>query len=486
MPKVTSGQITLIDVNDIFAIIMNEDTYQLPCTWQGSFDVASHDFIASVGSSSTDKIDLSEWIFNVESESDDMIVFFNVAGRPRTIHGSQLEENKIPIKVDYSGSTENVMSAKITGTMSGSFTTITKTFSVVKNIPAAPSVQISSSLSSITVVTNESNVTENAQSLEISFYANQGTEHLDPVEITNVTKPDWMGSSTNANKLTITINSGTSIPGSYGTITVDLKAKDYFGDKQNYSISIGWSRLQKGTDGKSISEIEEWYKTSNNESEPTPTGDNPSGWSKTITYPDENNRYLWNTKRTIYSDNSKSGYTEPVIISRYTEDGVSIVGIKKAYRIGNSATDLPYEPNPGDAFWDANPEQEGTKNSWGTKCPSATSDNRYIYSCERTEYSNGNKVVSSVAIIGIQGEDSCSIVITSTNGNIFKNGNVSTTLTANVYRGTTLINTGSTGITFTYKWSKNGSEIAGATSKTLTVSAEDVTEKANYEVEVTW
>lgn len=81
---------------------------------------------------------------------------------------------------------------------------------------------------------------------------------------------------------------------------------------------------------------------------------------------------------------------------------------------------------------------------------------------------------------GADGADAITLVVTSSAGTIFKNTNISTTLTAHVYRagvevtGTALTNLG------TIKWYKDGSNTAAATGQTLTISAGSVDNKASY------
>lgn len=74
------------------------------------------------------------------------------------------------------------------------------------------------------------------------------------------------------------------------------------------------------------------------------------------------------------------------------------------------------------------------------------------------------------------------VQITSSNGNIFKNGEGSTVLTCTVYQYDEDI----TAQVQTFAWKKNGVAIQGATSRTLTVTAGDVNSKAVYTCEVTF
>jgi hypothetical protein len=82
---------------------------------------------------------------------------------------------------------------------------------------------------------------------------------------------------------------------------------------------------------------------------------------------------------------------------------------------------------------------------------------------------------------GAPGADAITMVVTSTNGTVFKNTAIATTLQAHVYKagvevtGTALSSLG------TIKWYKDGSTTASATGSTLTISAGSVDNKATYE-----
>ncbi len=90
---------------------------------------------------------------------------------------------------------------------------------------------------------------------------------------------------------------------------------------------------------------------------------------------------------------------------------------------------------------------------------------------------------------GDDGEDGVTIQILSSTGTVFKNGTGSTILTAHIYQGG--IELDSEGTVFNYLWKKY--DAAGnlvpsftATTKSITVTANDVANKNDYEVEVTW
>ena len=67
--------------------------------------------------------------------------------------------------------------------------------------------------------------------------------------------------------------------------------------------------------------------------------------------------------------------------------------------------------------------------------------------------------------MGDVGESAYKVVIESSEGTIFKNGTISTILTAKLYQGATQVTSG-----LTYQWKKGNTTISGATSSTLTVN----------------
>ena len=84
--------------------------------------------------------------------------------------------------------------------------------------------------------------------------------------------------------------------------------------------------------------------------------------------------------------------------------------------------------------------------------------------------------------VGDDGEDALSLVITSSEGTIFKNSQIATVLTAHVYQAGTELTATQIAALGTIKWYKDGSSTAlSTTGTTLTISAGDVTNKAVYE-----
>ena len=83
--------------------------------------------------------------------------------------------------------------------------------------------------------------------------------------------------------------------------------------------------------------------------------------------------------------------------------------------------------------------------------------------------------------VGDDGADAITLVITSSNGTIFKNTAIATTLTAHVYKAGQELNATAIAALGTIKWYKDGNSTAVGTGATLSITAGSVTNKAVYE-----
>lgn len=81
---------------------------------------------------------------------------------------------------------------------------------------------------------------------------------------------------------------------------------------------------------------------------------------------------------------------------------------------------------------------------------------------------------------GAAGADALMLVVTSSNGLIFKNSAIATVLTAHVYKGGVEVTGTALSALGTVNWYKDGSTTATSTGATLTIDAGDVTGKATY------
>lgn len=83
--------------------------------------------------------------------------------------------------------------------------------------------------------------------------------------------------------------------------------------------------------------------------------------------------------------------------------------------------------------------------------------------------------------VGDDGADAITLVVTSSNGTIFKNTAIATTLTAHVYQAGQELDATAIAALGTIKWYKDGASTATATGATLSITAGSVTNKATYE-----
>ena len=126
---------------------------------------------------------------------------------------------------------------------------------------------------------------------------------------------------------------------------------------------------------------------------------------------------------------------------------------------------------------------------WDTSPEPTTTDKKYIWSYTKTTYTSGDPTSSTPAIIGTHGAtgpaggpgaagaDAITLVITSSNGTVFKNNTGSTVLTAHVYKGgveQSITDAGVCGSLGSIKWyNGSGTQPTGwpKTSKTITAGA---------------
>lgn len=134
--------------------------------------------------------------------------------------------------------------------------------------------------------------------------------------------------------------------------------------------------------------------------------------------------------------------------------------------------------------------------SWSTDQP-AWEDGKYIWRRTLVTYGDGTGEYTPSAqgvcitgntgakgdkgATGEAGADAITMVITSSNGTIFKNTDIATTLTAHVYKAGMEVTGSNLTALGVIKWYKDGSSTPSVTGSTLTISAGDVTNKASYE-----
>lgn len=183
-------------------------------------------------------------------------------------------------------------------------------------------------------------------------------------------------------------------------------------------------------------------------------------------------KYLWTKTVVTYSDGNS---TESYSVSYQGVNGTSVT-------ISNQS--VTYQTSSSGTI-----EPTGT---WQPSVPSV-SEGQFLWTKTVVTYSDGTSTTSySVSYKGTNGkngedgEDAILLIITASNGNMFKNSSGSTVLTAHVFKGgveQTVADNGTVSGLGTIKWYKNNGKstlVAVATAKTLTVSAKDVKDSQAY------
>ena len=196
-------------------------------------------------------------------------------------------------------------------------------------------------------------------------------------------------------------------------------------------------------------------------------------------------QYLWTKTEITYTDNTTSksysvgmmgatGATGPQGATGATGKGVKSTAV--TYQASTNGTTAP----------------TGT---WSSTIPSVSAS-QYLWTRTVITYTDNTTSTSySVGMMGATGAtgpkgdtgaagaDAIVLSITSSNGTVFKNNSGSTVLTAHVFKGgveQSITDAGVCGSLGSIKWYKGTSTTAIATSKTLTVSAADVTTSVAY------
>ena len=133
---------------------------------------------------------------------------------------------------------------------------------------------------------------------------------------------------------------------------------------------------------------------------------------------------------------------------------------------------------------------------WNTTPTPTDTTKKYIWSYQKTTYTDNSTTSSTPAIVGTHGAtgdtgaagaDAIVMTITASNGTVFKNNSGSTVLTAHVFKGgveQSITDAGVCGSLGSVKWYKGTSTTSVATAKTLTVSASSVTNTETYKAQL--
>lgn len=258
--------------------------------------------------------------------------------------------------------------------------------------------------------------------------------------------------------LTITATSALKTSGSI-IIPVTIEGGIVISKTFSYSIAF------RGTDGEdgtsvTVSNTSITYQVSTSGTV-TPTGT----WLEDIpTVPA--GQYLWTKTVVNYSDGKS---TTAYSVSRSGTNGsngssVTITNQSVTYQASSNGTTPP-------------------TGSWTATIPS-TSAGQYLWTKTVVTYSDDTTTtsysVSRNGTNGANGQDALSLVIISSNGLIFKNTDIATTLSAHVYKGGVEVTGSSLTALGTIKWYKDEGTTAVATGSELTINPGDVNNNANY------
>ena len=318
-----------------------------------------------------------------------------------------------------------------------------------------------------------------AGSCTTQVLAYRGSEQVG-CSIGTMTSPTGISTTkdSNATSPTITVTASTSFttPGEV-LIPVSITGTDIVINKK-FSLAIAFtgatgSTGTTGATGKGISSTTITYQASSSGTT-IPTGT----WAATIPSVTAG-QYLWTRTVYTYSDSTTStaysvgmmGATGATGSTGATGKGVSSTSV--TYQASSSGTTAPTD-------------------TWGATIPTVSASQylwtrtiiTYTDSTSSTSYSVGMMGATGAkgdkGATGDAGADAINLVITSSNGLIFKNTDIATTLTAHVYKGGVELNATQIAALGTINWYKNGGTTADSTGITKSISAGDVASRADF------
>ena len=261
---------------------------------------------------------------------------------------------------------------------------------------------------------------------------------------------------------TLTITATSALTSS-GSVMIPIQIGDVTISKTfSYSIAFKGNTGSNGTSVTVTNTSVTYQASASGTTAPTGT------WSSTIpSVP--TGQYLWTKTVVTYSDGKS---TTAYSVSRNGTNGsngssVTVTSTSVTYQVGTSGTTQP-------------------TGNWVTTIPSVPAG-QYLWTKTVVTYSDGKSTTSySVSRNGTNGQngangqDALTLVVLSSNGNIFKNTNIATTLSAHVYKGGVEVTGSALTALGTIKWYKDDSQTAVATGSNLTINPGDVNNYVNY------
>ena len=261
---------------------------------------------------------------------------------------------------------------------------------------------------------------------------------------------------------TLTITATSALTSS-GSVTIPIQIGDITISKTfSYSIAFKGNTGSNGTSVTVTNTSVTYQASASGTTAPTGT------WSSSIpSVP--TGQYLWTKTVVTYSDGKS---TTAYSVSRNGTNGsngtsVTVTNTSVTYQVGTSGTTQP-------------------TGNWVSTIPSVPAG-QYLWTKTVVTYSDGKSTTSySVSRNGTNGQngangqDALTLVVLSSNGNIFKNTNIATTLSAHVYKGGVEVTGSALTALGTIKWYKDDSQTAVATGSNLTINPGDVNNYVNY------
>lgn len=319
------------------------------------------------------------------------------------------------------------------------------------------------------VMTNEShtflgttNSVDGTQSTTTMIQALCGSEVV-PCSVGKIEAPTGLSIVSDGKSPTPTLTiTATSALTKSGTVVIPVQVN---GGDITISKSFSYSIAFKGTNGQNGTSVT--IKSTSVTYQASTSGTTaPSGEWLTAVPSVPAGQFLWTKTVVTYSDGKS---TTSYSVSRQGTNGqngtsVTITKTDVTYQKGTSGTTPP-------------------SGAWTSSMPQ-TNPGEYLWTKTVVTYSDGKSTtaysVSRNGSNGANGLDALTMVIISSNGSIFKNTDIATTLSAHVYKGGVEVTGGALTALGTIKWYKDGGDTAVATGTDLTINPGDVTNNANY------
>ena len=317
-----------------------------------------------------------------------------------------------------------------------------------------------------------------AGSCTTQIIALRGSEQVPAtVDLNSVTKPTGISVTKDSSTLspTLTISASTSFT-TAGVVRIPVVVDGEITINKDFSVAIAFTGAtggqgpqgNPGATGKGVASVAITYQGSaSNTTAPTGT------W---LTSPPSvpQGQYLWTRLIFTYTDNTTSGPVYSVAKQGSTGStgaaggrwysGIAITGTSTTGTVfSNSGIGAAVV---GDMYLNIN-----TYNTYRCTTAGDASSAKWIYV---------NNIRGAQGVPGAAGADAITISITSSNGTIFKNSSIETTLTAHVFKAGMEVTGSALAALGTIRWYKDGGTTAVSTGATLNITAGDITNKATY------